>query len=58
MMTQAEVDKWNAIADDVENRERVDRDLREMAQRSLRVGAVVAIFEVCTRLPIVEDADV
>ena len=57
-MTQVEVDKWNAIADDTANNERIDRDLREMAQRSLRVGAVVAIIEVCTPFAVVEDADV
>lgn len=58
MMTQAEVDKWNRIADDTANNARIDRDLREMAQRSLRVGAVVAIIEVCTPFAVVEDADV
>jgi hypothetical protein len=57
-MTQVEVNKWIAIADDVENNARIDRDLREMAQRSLRVGAVVAIIEVCTPFAVVEDADV
>jgi hypothetical protein len=57
-MTQQEIAFWNAIADDVENRERVDADLREMAERSLRVGAVVAVFEVCTPFAVMENADV
>lgn len=46
MMTQAEVDKWIAIADDVENNERIDRDLREMANRGLRIGKNLAVLEV------------
>lgn len=45
-MTQIEVDRWNAIADDVENRQRIDNDLRDMAQRSLRIGKNLATFEV------------
>jgi hypothetical protein len=45
-MTQVEVDKWNAIADDTANNERIDRDLREMANRGLRIGKNLAVLEV------------
>ena len=54
-MTAAEVDFWNAIADDTANNTRVDNMLCEMAQRSLRVGAVVAVIEVCTPWQVRED---
>lgn len=45
-MNQIEVDRWNAIADDVENRTRIDNDLRDMASRSLRIGKNLAVLEV------------
>ena len=54
-MTQQEINHWNAIADDVENRNRVDAMLIDMEKRSLRVGAVVAVIEVCTPWAVVED---
>lgn len=45
-MTQIEIDRWNAIADDIENRDRVDGGLREIANQGLRIGNNLAIFEI------------
>ena len=42
-MTEAEVNHWNMVADETP---RVDADLRDMAQRSLRIGANLAVLEV------------
>lgn len=45
-MTQQEIAHWNAIADDVENRNRVDAGLIEMQRRECRVSQSIAVMEV------------
>ncbi len=54
IMTTQEIDRWNAIADDTENNERIDRELCDMAKRNLVVQHKAALIETFCRMSVIE----